>query len=348
MSGPSDRTADTKMLAIATAPPLPHLLYQHDPITSLSMLPPQNIPRLGPSSPTKKPKLSLNTSDLVPTFHGTVSRQTGITSNATATPTTLNTFNNTFDLTYRPSPVSTLSSPGTHSQWKPAVHPPSPITRISNQPYHLNLPFGVHPILKNSPLSGDARRPSISASPRVPGRREFFPAPKKVTFRAQLEDEIITRQYTVRHIDLSSSEDESTTSEVDEQSSTANDEGDVDAADPKIRVDEVSVRGRRKRKSVAISPSSATEVGRGREERSRSTSTRRSKRKRRKWEWTIKPKSSDDFNEPVPVKELEDAKEDHADTGIERTASPAPEETEISGGVDEDTSPAVAGAPSVR
>ncbi|ETI28704.1 hypothetical protein G647_01155 [Cladophialophora carrionii CBS 160.54] len=334
-------------MAISATPSLPHLLYQHDPITTLSMLPPQNVTRLEPLSPTKKPKLSLNTSNLAPTFHGTVSRQTGITTNATATPTTLNTFNNTFDLTYRPSPVSTLSSPGTHSQWKPSGHPSSPSTRLSNQPYNLSLPFGIRPILKNSPLCGDTHRSSISASPRVPGRKVFFPAPKKVTFRAQLEDEIVTKRYVERHVDLSSSEDESAPSETDDRSNTSSDEEEVGGGRPTILVDEFSVQGRRKRKSVALSPSPATEVGRGRDDISRSTSTRRSKRKRRRWEWTIQSEGVESSKAPVPVTEPEDVEEGRVSISLELPTSPAHKETEKSGALHEAASPALASAQSV-
>lgn len=167
---------------------------------------------------------------------------------------------------------------------------------MSERPYDLNLPFGVYPILKNSPLPRDVRRPSIcstSASPRIPGRRVFFPAPKKVTFRAELEDEIITKEYVKRHADLSSSEDEAIPSESDEQSGASTDEGEDEVQDRGIRVDEISPRGRRKRKSAMFSDVSTDRVdGRGRNERSRSTSVRRSKRKKRRWEWTIETTAS--------------------------------------------------------
>jgi hypothetical protein len=271
------------------------------------MLPPGNIRQVNPLLSTKKPKLSLQTSDLASTFHGSVSRQTGINANATATPTTFNTFNNTFDLTYRPSPVTAESTPGPLSQRRPSAHPSSPIIRLPEQPYYLNLPFGVNPILKNSPLPRDIRGPSVSASPRVSGRRVFFPAQKKVSFRPELEDEIVTSKYVMRHADLSSSEDESTPSETDEQSSTSNDEEEQEEAKrPAIHVDEVSVRGRRKRKSVAISPSPATDSGRGRDERSRSTSVRRTKRKRKRWEWTL-----ESGNEQTRGEESKDIGRDH-------------------------------------
>ncbi|OAP59695.1 hypothetical protein AYL99_06993 [Fonsecaea erecta] len=231
------------MLAISMAPSMPHLLSRLDPVSSISMFSTENVRPHHPSSPGKKPKLSLRTSDLAPTFHGSTSRQNGVNMGATATPTTLNTFNNTFDLAYRPSPVTTLPSPGSHSQARGSAHPTSPILKNSEHPYVLNLPFGIHSILKNGPLPRDIRRPSASASPRVAGRRVFFPAPKKVAFRAELEEEIVTNNYIMRHADLSSSDDESLPSESEDQSGTStDDDGDDGDKARGIRVDEVSPR----------------------------------------------------------------------------------------------------------
>lgn len=285
-SAVSEATSEGKMLAIPMPPTLPHLLSRLDAIHPLSMLPPDHVPSLNPLSPGKKPKLSLNTSDLAPTFNGSVSRQPSFKPDTTATPTTLNTFNNTFDLTYRPSPVATLPSPAPSLARRQSTHPSSPIGRTSDHPYNFTLPFGVHPILKNSPLPRDIRRSSISASPRISGRRVFFPPPKRVAFRAELAEEIVTQKYVMRHADLSSSEDDYSSSETDEQGSNSNDEEVKDAKDQAIRVDEFSARGRRKRKCTATSPCPPNEDHRDREETSQSRSTRRSKRKRRRWIWT--------------------------------------------------------------
>ncbi|OAL31346.1 hypothetical protein AYO20_08256 [Fonsecaea nubica] len=274
------------MLAISMAQPIPHILSHLDPVLPLSMFPTENVRPLHPPSPGKKPKLSLRTSDLAPTFHGSTSCQTGINTGATTTPTTLNTFNNTFDLAYRPSPVTTLPSPATHSQARGSAHPSSPVVKLSEYPYILNLPFGVHSILKNSPLPREIRRPSVSASPRLTGRRVFFPVIKRVAFRAELEEEIFTKTYTMRHADLSSSDEESLPSESEEQSGTSTDEDSDGEVGRQIRVDEVSPRKKRKRKSVAVSPSPSSELERGRQETPQ-CATASSKRKRRRWEWTI-------------------------------------------------------------
>lgn len=273
------------MLAISMAPPMPRL----DPAPSLSLFTSDRLRSLNPMSPEKRPKLSLNTSDLAPSFTGSNSGRNIVNPEATATPTTLNTFNNTFELTYRPSPATVVPSPGTQYLRRPTGTASTPVAPSSDQPYSLNLPFGVYSILKNSPIPRDVRRPShcsASASPRISLRRIFFPAPKKVAFRANLEDEIVTQVYVMRHVDLSSSEDESTPSDGDEQdaASCEDEEGEAERQDSSnIRVDECSLRGRRKRKSATTTE----DMERGREGSSRNTSARRSKRKRRRWEWTL-------------------------------------------------------------
>ncbi|KAI1628337.1 hypothetical protein EDD37DRAFT_644138 [Exophiala viscosa] len=241
-------------------------------------------------SSAKRPKLSLQTSNLTPTFMGADGGRKTIVSPHTATPTRLNTFSNAFDLTYRSSPLSTVSSPITQAQLKITGRASSPAPQRGVITYSLNLPFGVHPILKNTSLSRDPRRlsaTSASASPRTSGRRVFFPASKNVSFRANLEEEIVTKEYVMRHADLTTSEDEIDISEPEESSSAWTNEAKSGQADRIIRVDEYATRGRRKRKTLTVSESFSQDVDGGREEKSRSTSTRRNKRKRRKWEWTI-------------------------------------------------------------
>jgi len=266
----------------ATVPHFP------SPINSAPLLVfcPEHVPASVPMSPGKqqqKPKLSLQTLNLTPTFHGSTGGQ--VTTNLnTATPTTLNTFNNAFDLTFRPSPVMSAQSPTKRSQTKAPGRSCSP-----EMPYALILPFGVHSILKNSPLPQYGRRRSTcssSASPGIPGRRVFFPASKKVAFRAILEEEITTHEYSMRHSDLNSSSDETSSPE------SSTDEGGEEKGDLTIRVDEVASRERRKRKTLSVSDSTSDGLDRGRNKGSRSTSTRRTKRKRRRWEWVLGPAKS--------------------------------------------------------
>ncbi|KEF57559.1 uncharacterized protein A1O9_05477 [Exophiala aquamarina CBS 119918] len=260
---------------------------------------------------SQRPKLSLKTSDLAPTYVASTTGRNDANAHTTATPTTLNTFNNTFDLTYRPSPVSTIPSPG-----------PSLLRRSTNlqpsSPYALNLPFGVYPILKNSPLLPDLRRSSLataSASPRTNGRRMFFPAPKRVSFKPVLEEEIVTKEYVARHADLTSSSDEDTASSESEESLQRLDNPGDEGKHRFIRVDELSSPGRNKRKTRATSNAGVGTEGRGRHERSRSTSERRTKRKTRKWEWTIPGSLTKSADDSPGIKDGSHQKPEGAQTG---------------------------------
>lgn len=305
----SESPAQSNMIAMSFAPAAPHLLSRLDPISTLPILPYEHLPdRLSMTSmSSKRPKLSLKTSDLAPTYVGSTTSRNDANAHNTATPTTLNTFNNTFDLTYRPSPVSAIPSPGQTISRRP--------TNLQPLPYTLNLPFGVYSILKNSPLLRDVRRPSLattSASPRISGRRMFFPAPKKVTFKPVLEEEIVTKDYVARHADLTSSSDDDTASSESESSLRNSDDPGEEVKGRIIRVDEFSSRGRSKRKTRATSDSGVTEE-RGRQDRSRSTSERRTKRKKARWEWTLTstPMKADDS---PAIKETEQTGEENVDS----------------------------------
>ncbi|KAK5029896.1 hypothetical protein LTS07_005620 [Exophiala sideris] len=291
LSANSESARDTlSMLATSMTPAAPHLLSRIAHENSPSTLCSEDVRYIGSMSSAKRPKLSLQTSNLTPTFAGADGGRKAILSPHTATPTRLNTFNNSFDLTYRPSPLSSVPSPITQAQLRLTGRTSSPARRKDDTLYNLKLPFGVRPILKNTSLPREPRRPSTcsgSASPRISGRRVFFPALKNVRFRADLEEEIVTKVYVMRHADLTTSEDEIDLSEPEESSCSSTDEGESGKGDRIIRVDEYATRGRRKRKTLTVSESSSCNVDRVREERSRSTSTQRNTRKRRKWEWTI-------------------------------------------------------------
>lgn len=269
----------------------PFLLPPPDQGDSLLVCSQESLQSLGARSVGRRPKLTLTTSGLTASYNASTINRVSIDTAATTTPTTLNTFTNTFDLAYRPSPVSTISSPATLAPRKTNSHQPSPHTRSPAWPYSLNLPFGLHSILKNGPIPRDNRRPlGCSASPCnwMPGKRIFFPPPKKVTFRAVLEEEIVTTEYVRCHAEVSSSEDETGMSEIDEESTADTDTGNG-GEDPEtrtIRVDEYIPRGRRKRKSVTSSERLTGDQMQGRCNRLRSTSARRIKRKKRRWEWT--------------------------------------------------------------
>ena len=303
----SKSPTQSTMIAMSLAPAAPHLLSRLDPITTLSLLPLDSLPNQSSSMTSmssQRPKLSLKTSDLAPTYVASTTGRTDANAHNTATPTTLNTFSNTFDLTYRPSPVSTIPSPGPTLSRRPTnLQQPS-------SPYALNLPFGVYSILKNSPLPRDIRRSSLataSASPRTNGRRIFFPAPKRVSFKPVLEEEIVTKEYVIRHADLTSSSDEDTASSESEDSLQRSEDPGDERNRRIIRVDEFSSsRGRNKRKTRASTDAGVGAEDRGRQERSRSTSERRAKRKTRKWEWTIPGTITNADNDSPEIKDGSD------------------------------------------
>jgi hypothetical protein len=249
---------------------------------------------------SKRPKLSLQTNALT-TSYGSSASATGnkATDMTAATPTTLNTFNNTFDLSLRPSPNSATASPFRTTTIS------SPLRR--KQPYSLNLPLGVKPILKNSRLAADLRRSSIptSASPRS-ARRVFFPAPKKVSF--QFNDETIeNREYTARHIDLSP--------EPSDNDASGSDAGsDRSSPEPSEVETEIKEASPEDNQTTARPRLHSPEIVRGRARRQWSASTERRKKKRR-WQWTLSEieegespvkRESPDTNEP-PVIEKEEA-----------------------------------------
>lgn len=191
-------------LLVAPMSAIPHI--QHHMTSAHGHSVPSNLSHNSANAVTqsgnKRPKLSLQTTSLTSTY-GSLTR--GIapnTTQATYTPTTANTLSNTWDLSIRPSPVSRTESPRPLSQVR---------SQAVQQPYTYSLPFGVKPILKNSPLP--PRAASVSASPRESRRKVFFPQPKRVLFKQDLEEIIETKQYVVKHSDLTSSGDETSDDE---------------------------------------------------------------------------------------------------------------------------------------
>jgi hypothetical protein len=277
---------------------VPHLDHVHPPAALQSAV---YLPTSILMPPSKRPKLSLQTNQL-PISYGAPGNATGNVLNllSTTTPTTFNTFNNSFELSVRPSPTSSTASP--IHRVKSAA---SPLKR--NHPYSLNLPLGLRPILKNSRLARECRSSSLtaSASPRG-GRRVFFPPVKKVTFQL-IEEEITTQKYTARHIDLSSSEDEENSeregSEEPGQSKTIAVEHVDDNDEHPIAPS--STTG-------SISPQNPEHEKRGRLRGHRSPSTVRPKRKRRRWEWTLDELQKDD-PDPSPSQSMM-TEQSHIDT----------------------------------
>jgi hypothetical protein len=219
---------------------------------------------------SKRPKLSLQTS--LPTVQTAASRVDNM-----ATPTTRNTLANqyhSFDLSIRPSPASTTTSPAA------AFPKPGPISRKKRSlPYDLNLPLGKRSILKNSSLPEDVRRGSLSAASASPrsasgARRVFFPEPKRVKFGS--DEEIVTQTYTIRHVDISSSSEDETSS------GSENAAGETEEADQTSEEPSTMRMASRNGDAVIVD-----ELQRGRGSSSRSSSRRRITKKKRRWEWTL-------------------------------------------------------------
>ena len=211
-----------------------------------------------PLSPSKRPKLSLQTSS-VPVAVGKSTTALAVSMSAlqSASPTVRNTFNNAYDIPLRPSPIGI--SPST--KWPRSV--PSTISKREEQPYE--IPHNIKGILRNPPYVSSLRRSTLaatnSASPRS-GRRVFFPPIKKVMYRTPLEEEIKTVKFIARHSDISSEEDSE-----EENRKTAGQEGEEASLSPfgsHAKTDRVS------------RPITSPVLGHGKR-----------KRKPREWRWTL-------------------------------------------------------------
>ena len=276
-------------MLLAMKPAVPLLPLDHVDTAALS-LHHGGVPSPISMPPIKRPKLSLQTNSLSTSYGSPSSTASNrLETMSAVTPTTLNTFNNTFDLTVRPSPQSATASPNVLQRTKSNAS-----TQLRRKtPYDLNLPLGVRPILKNSDLFYESRRGSLttSASPRST-RKFFFPPPKKVSF-VPVDEEIVTHTYVARHVDMTSSEDESNSdSGREREAAEPGSDGDVDSN--KAAEKDVQERGDREegrsRGSVQILPSSY-----------------RSKRKKRRWEWTIENLDKTEGDALIKAKKGNDA-----------------------------------------
>ena len=232
------------MLALSKSPAapsvhMPSILAPSSATMSLAILPsapigysPAAVPQLltpGPS-PSKRPKLTLDTS-ATPSAFGNGATSLRLETLSATSPTIRNTFENGYhtvqqlripaakrpilqplatdvppDTTRKPTPLRTevdssfdsaASTPSSNS----AVSASSTSTADSipvEVPY--KAAYNVVSILSNSPLPKTRVRRS-RFSPSMP----MFPAAKKVTFKAQLTEEIKTTEYTLAHSDIDAS-----------------------------------------------------------------------------------------------------------------------------------------------
>ncbi|KAK3697321.1 hypothetical protein LTR37_017554 [Vermiconidia calcicola] len=183
------------------------------------------IPTLATPGPTpsKKPRLSLNTFNVAPVF-GKGSTSLRLETLSATSPTARNTFRNAQDIerrTKRPNvtPLATntiagctesITSPreglskledksDTSTKSSSCASTTSTTDSLhSGVPYKLT--FAATSILINGPISRErCRTTSFSQS------RPMFPTSKKVAFRAPLTEDIKTSKFTMRHSDIESS-----------------------------------------------------------------------------------------------------------------------------------------------
>lgn len=178
------------------------------------------------SSGPRRPKLSVNTSDLPPAFSTNKSTSLRLETLSVTSPTSRNTFSNSYghpstpvarkprlnvDLSLASTPVvkPVVSTPHTTSPPESSSSPLSSstpsaesATSISSTggtvstPYRVS--FNLPSVLKNGPIPRKRRR----VSPSTP--IAMFPSTKRVAFRPQLTEEIRTSTYTLRHCDIES------------------------------------------------------------------------------------------------------------------------------------------------
>ncbi|EKG21708.1 hypothetical protein MPH_00928 [Macrophomina phaseolina MS6] len=167
---------------------------------------PQSAPVSQPSSAPRRPKLSLNTTTAQHRTFGKGSSLRLETLSAVS-PTARNTFSNG----YEPQPLSASDSKPWSTRVIPEADTPSSASTFNSTtsassysslgsdlgkvPY--KLPHNVQSILSNSPLPPVHKRTMAS--------RPMFPAAKRVSFRANLTEEIVTTKYTMAHSDIASS-----------------------------------------------------------------------------------------------------------------------------------------------
>ncbi|GME49309.1 hypothetical protein GTA08_BOTSDO00365 [Neofusicoccum parvum] len=178
----------------------------------------------------RRPKLSLNTATAQVRTFGKGSSLRLETLSAVS-PTARNTFSNG----YEPQSLSATDSKPWSTRVIPEADTPSSASTFNSStsassysslgsdsariPY--KLPHNVQSILSNSPLPPVHRHHTMASRP-------MFPAAKRVSFRANLTEEITTTKYTLAHSDIESSsstisslELDSSTSETEAAPSTA-------------------------------------------------------------------------------------------------------------------------------
>lgn len=271
---------------------------------------PLSYPSISSTGPSKRPKLSLNTTQL-PKSLGKSNTALRIETLSVASPTSRNTFQNAFGpLSAQPpsarppanrintptplrasssdSVISSASSTSTTSSEAYATSASS--TDSLSPPVPYRLPYNNKSILTNGPLPRGRSRKSYTTT-----TMPMFSSPKKVSFKAPLTEEIHTVKYTMAHIDLESSSSSISTLNLPPPSlvlrgqaktlalSTKSD----DTSDQQAKQDDSNNKIEPKTPSVGEKRESSDEDD---SDTCPSTPvTRRNPKRRREWVWTLGP-----------------------------------------------------------
>ncbi|KAK6430003.1 hypothetical protein LTR95_013845 [Oleoguttula sp. CCFEE 5521] len=254
-------------------------------------LPYEHVTMLSAPSPSKRPKLSLNTSSAAPSGFGKKATSLRLETLSATSPTLRNTFSNAHE------DVTRLQTPGTRSH-RPVLSSlsisSSPISTVEEP----STPVG--PGSSHSSVSSAASTSTTDSLPvEVPYKLAFNTASilsnaKKVAFKAPLEEEIHTERYTFRNSDIESSSSTISTLELTPSDrSKARDQVD----------DEASHLGEKPQRDLSVKAPTMTGEKRDAEEDEEDSDTCPAtpvagRRKRdREWVWTLGPVKSDETTE---------------------------------------------------
>lgn len=302
MHSPSSRSTSTMSLAILPSAPMPY-----NQASAPTLLPPA-------PTPSKRPKLSLNTIQTPTLLNGKGSTSLRLETLSAVSPTARNTFSNAYN------PAQALRTPGAKFQ-RPSLTPlatdvpsavpstPTPVgsdtssatdsaeltsssavstTSVStvdsfqtDVPY--KLAYNITSILSNGPLPR-ARGKRTSFTPSRP----MFPPAKKVSFRAPLTEDIKNIKYTMAHSDINASTSTISTLELSPPEEKA------EKMEAQKMVEKVHVKAGAKDARV-ITP----HVGEKRESSDEedsdtcpATPVAGRRKKHRQWRWTLGPAES--------------------------------------------------------
>ena len=303
---PQDFYARPRTMSLAVLPSSPVTTYsQHD------------FPTTGSPSPSKRPKLSLDTSSVAPTAFGKKATSLRLETLSATSPTVRNTFSNAHEQKpsrLRLTPITTTFSDSPATATPAQTYPSTPIddqqrpqstaSSISSNssastldlteiPY--KLPFNHTSILKNGPID---RRSTQQQTTSFAQSKPMFPPPKKVGFKAPLTEEIVTTKFTMRHSDIEVEADSSiSTLDLNEAKQTSVVEDEAEEGDAGQETDMTA-------SSAASSPhtgdkrESSDEEEDEADDASYPTTPIAGRRKRhRMWRWTLGPVGSSETSE---------------------------------------------------